>query len=60
MLGALTRTARHRRIVVKACVSSQRDRSELLIDVFGEADEIDRIDGIDDFIGRFYCRQSVP
>ena len=54
ILGALT--WRQRRIVVKACGSSQRDRFIPWINVFGEqADEDDQIDGIDDFVGKLYA-----
>ena len=55
ILSALTWAARQRRIVVKACGSSQRDRFVPWINVFGEqADEEDQIDGIDDFVGKLY------
>ena len=50
------RVARQRKIVVKACGSSQRDRFAPWIDVFGiGADEEDQIDGIDDFVGKLYA-----
>ena len=50
ILGALTWAARQRRIVVKACGSSQKDRFVPWTNVSGEqADETDQIDGIDDF-----------
>ena len=52
-LETLTWAARQRRIVVKACVQAQRDRFVPWIVVFVErADETDRIDGIDDFVGK--------
>ena len=54
--GALTWASRQRRIVVKACGSSQRDRLIPWVNVFGEqADEDDQIDGIDDFVGKLYA-----
>ena len=53
ILVAPTWAARQRKIVVKACGSSQRDRFAPWIDVFGTgADEEDQIDGIDDFVRR--------
>ena len=56
ILSALTWAARQRRIVVKACGSSQRDRFVPWINVSGEqADEEDKIDGIDDFVGKLYA-----
>ena len=56
ILGALTWAARQRRIVVKACGSSQRNRMIPWIDVFGEgADEEDQIDEIDDFVVKLYA-----
>ena len=56
ILDALTWARRQQRIVVKACESSQRDRFVPWIDVFGEqAEEIDRTDGIDDFVGKFFA-----
>ena len=56
ILSALTWAARQRKMVVKACGSSQRDRLIPRIDVFGEgADEEDQIDGIDDFSGKLYA-----
>ena len=52
-LSALTWAARQRKIVVKACGSSHRDRLIPWIDVFGEgADEEDHIDIIGDFVGK--------
>ena len=56
ILEALTWAARQRRIIVKACVQAQRDRFVPWIDVFGEqATRPDRIDGIDDFVGKLYA-----
>ena len=53
---ASTWAARQRKIVVKACGSSQKDRLIPWIDVFGEgADEEDQIDGIDDSDGKLYA-----
>ena len=52
ILSASTWAARQRKIVVKACGSSQRDRPITWIDVFGEGDQID---GIDDFVGKHYA-----
>ena len=56
VLGALTWASRLRRIIVKACGSSQRDRFIPWINVFGEqADEDDQIEGIDDFVGKLHA-----
>ena len=56
ILGPLTWAVYQRRIVVKACVQTQRDRLLPWMNVFGEqADETDRIDGIDDFVGKLYA-----
>ena len=56
ILGALTWAARQRKIVVKGCVASQRDRLIPWIDVCGEgADEEDQINEIDDFVGKLYA-----
>ena len=55
-LTALTWAARQRKIVVKTCVASQRDRFVPWITVFGEqGDEDELIDNIDDFVGKFYA-----
>ena len=54
ILTALTWAARQRKIVVKTCIASQRDRFVAWITVFGEqADEDEHIDNIDDFVGKF-------
>ena len=59
ILTALTWAARQRKIVVKTCVASQRDRFVAWITVFGEqADEDEQIDNIDDFVGKF-CAHLV-
>ena len=56
ILTALTWAARQRKIVVKTCVASQRDRFVARITVFGEqADEDEQIDNIDDFVEKFYA-----
>ena len=56
ILGALPWASRQRKIHVKACGPSQRDRLIRWIDVFGEgADEEDQIDEIDDFAGKLYA-----
>ena len=48
--------ARQRKIVVKTCVASQRDRLVPWITVFGEqGDEDEQIDNIDVFVGKFYA-----
>ena len=53
ILGALTWASRQRKIVVKGCGPSQRDRFIPWIDVFGEgADEEDQID---DFVGKLHA-----
>ena len=53
---ALKWAARQRKIVVKTCVASQRDRFVPWITVFGEqGDEDEQIDNIDDFVGKFYA-----
>ena len=55
ILEAMTWEARQRRIVVKSWVQSQRDRFVPWNEVFcGQAVETDRIEGIDDFVGRLY------
>ena len=55
ILGALTWASRQRKIVVKGCGPSQRDRLIPWIDVFGEgADEEDQIEEID-FVGKIYA-----
>jgi len=55
ILDALTWASRQRKIVVKGCGPSQRNRMIPWIDVFGEgADEEDQIDEIDDFVGKLY------
>ena len=55
ILGALTWASRQRKIVVKGCGPSQRDRLTPWIDVFGEgADEEDQIEEID-FVGKIYA-----
>ena len=54
-LVALTWAACQRKIFVKACGSSKRDRFAPWIDVFGiGADEEEQIDGIDDIVGNLY------
>ena len=54
ILTVLTWAARQRKIVVKTCAASQRDRFVACITVFGEqADEDEQIDNIDDFVGKF-------
>ena len=56
ILTALTWAARQRKIVVKTCVVSQRDRFVPWITVFGEqGDDDEQIDNIDDFVGKFYA-----
>ena len=56
ILGALTWASRQRRIVVKACGSSQRDRFIPQINVFGDqADEDDQKGRIDDFVGKLHA-----
>ena len=56
ILTALTWAARQRKIVVKTCVASQRDRLVPWITVFGEgANQEERIDEIDDFVGKLYA-----
>ena len=55
ILAAPTWAARHRKIVVKTCVASQRDRFVPKITVFGEQSAEDEIDNIDDFVGQFYA-----
>ena len=55
-LGALTWASRERKIVVKGCGLSQRNRFIPWTDVFGEgADAEDLIDEIDDFVGKLYA-----
>ena len=52
-LGAPTWASRQRKIGVKGCEPSQRDRLRPWIDVFGEgAHEEDQIDEIDEFVGK--------
>ena len=56
ILTALTWTARQRKIVVKTCVASQRDRFVPWITVFGEqGDEDEQIDNNDEFVGKLYA-----
>ena len=56
ILTALPWAARQRKIVVKTCVASQRDRFIAWITVFGEqADEQERIGNIDNFVGKFHA-----
>ena len=56
ILGARTSASRQRKIVVKACGPSQRDRFVPWITVFGEqSDEDEQVDNIDDFVGEFYA-----
>ena len=56
ILTALAWAARQRKIVVKTWVASQRDRFTAWISVFGEqADEDERIDNIDDFVGTLHA-----
>ena len=51
ILTGLTWAARQRKIVVKTCVASQRDRFIAWISVFGEhAEEDEQIENIDDFV----------
>ena len=55
-LTALTWATQHRKIVVKNCVASQRNRLVPWITVFGEgADQEERIDEIADFVGKLYA-----
>ena len=54
-LTALTWAARQRRIVVKTCVASQRNRMISWITVFGEQAGEDEIENIDDFVGQFHA-----
>ena len=53
ILGALTWASRQRKIVVKGCGPSQRDRFIPWIDVFGEG--ADKEDQIDDFVGKLHA-----
>ena len=56
ILGALTWASRQRKIVVKGCGPSQRNRMIPWMDVFGEGgDEENQIDEIDDFVVKFYA-----
>ena len=56
IVTALTWAARQRKIVVKTCVASQRERIVSWITVFGEgADQEDGIDEMDDFVGKLYA-----
>ena len=56
ILTALTWAPRQRKIVVKTCVASQRDRFVAWISVFGEhAEEDEQIENIDDFVGKLYA-----
>ena len=55
ILTALTWAARQRRIVVKTCVASQRNRMISWITVFGEQAGEDEIENIDDFVGQFHA-----
>ena len=54
ILTALTWVARQRKIVVKTCVASQRNRFVPWNTVFGEQAAEDEIDNIDDIVGNFY------
>ena len=53
ILGALTWASRQRKIFVKGCGPSQRDRFKPWIDVFGEG--ADKEDQIDDFVGKLHA-----
>ena len=55
ILTALTWAARQRKIVVKACVASQRNRVVPWITVFEEQAAEDEIDNIDDFVGKIHA-----
>ena len=56
ILVALTWAARQRKIVVKTCLASQRERLVPWNSVFGgDADVGDQIDEIDDFVGKLYA-----
>ena len=56
ILTARTWAAQQRKIDVKTCVASQRDRFVPWITIFGEqGDEDERIDNIDVFVGKFYA-----
>ena len=55
ILTALTWAARQQRIVVKACVASQRNRMISWITVFGDQAGEDEIENIDDFVGKLYA-----
>ena len=55
ILTGLTWAARQRRIVVKTCVASQRNRIRYWITVFGEQAGEDEIENIGDFVGKFYA-----
>ena len=52
---ALTWAARQRKIVVKTCVASQRNRMISWNTVFGEQAGEDEIENIDDFVGKLYA-----
>ena len=54
-LTALIWAARQRKIVVKTCVASQRNRLVPWITVFGEQCAEDEIENIDDFAGKFFA-----
>ena len=54
ILTALTWAEYQRKIVVKTCVSSQRNRLVPWITVFGEQAAEDEIENIDDFVGKIY------
>ena len=54
ILTALTWAARQKRIVVKICVASQRNRMISWITVFGDQVGEDEIENIDDFVGKFF------
>jgi len=59
-LTALPWATRQQRIVVKTCVASQRNRLVPWITVFGEdGDWEERIDEIDDFVGKLYAYLCV-
>ena len=58
MLARLRRS--DSRSLSKTCVASQRERFIAWITVFGEqADEEERIDNIDDFVGKFYGQYEM-
>ena len=55
ILAALTWTARQRKIVAKTCVASQWNRKISWNTVFGEQAGEDKIENIDDFVGKLYA-----